>query len=126
MPEDDNRSVVQNFHLEHPQPPFRSTPIPRSDDVRQRDRIRQRHSRSNQTGLPLNQFEDTVQVLHTPWHWHPGRDSHILNWVRGFESKVLQCLYGAVFGMKVVETVCARIRIKLKIKFDIVHVFFTL
>lgn len=28
------------------------------------------------------------------------------------------------FGMKVVETVCARICVKLKIKFDIVHVFF--
>lgn len=27
VPEDDNRSVVQIFHLEHPQPPFRSTPI---------------------------------------------------------------------------------------------------
>jgi hypothetical protein len=56
VPEDDNRSVVfsvQNFHLEQFQPPFRSTPIPRTDDVRERDRIRQRRSQSNQLRISL-------------------------------------------------------------------------
>lgn len=91
VPEDDNRSViflVQNFHLEHC-----STPIPRTDDVREGDCIQQRHSRSNrlQTGVSLDRFENTVltplRVPYVPLHQQNVIHA-FLDRVRGFENEV--------------------------------------